>query len=516
MSWLDTWPHEFRDLMISVKDAMRLESLFLEQEISGLSGARTFRVSSDSRGGIGNPAVVKVDTTAGIHSEIERMKEASTQFKMTPAVWGSPITHGNMACIVMSVALEGQGKSLRDSFSRLQPDQVVKVIRQLFDGAVQIANRNIKQSAQNVFAAYQLREDGFVRELRAAGDTPFTLYDWWIRAAARSKTGKNSQTFIHGDLHGGNVLVNKDQVEFGNSVRLLDFGTAGMGHAFRDIAKLERDLWLFVDEVKSGDVEARCQMIEEGLRDQARISNDAIARAVRGIETLRKIAEDLMKAPTAYEYTAALMVQFMFAAIDTTHEKKLRSAALKQAQALKLKLEDLEPRLQPSIEEIRFRTREDLAWRFAYSFLRLDQLPSGGWSRTLPMWMEAIWEGEHGTVFRSPDMKEKGGADSTGYAVSLQTQFWRKVFSETGAKQSHSAPLAVRLGALLNLNLVLIEGARSIDRRVGPSRGIDVGVPGRGKLPPVKVRHSLVGLLSLLNAKTIDPGAYRAHEADKI
>ena len=180
-------------------------------------------------------------------------------------------------------------------------------------------------------------------------------------------------------MHGGNIIIDMNRIADGGAVTLLDFGLTGMGHAYRDVAKLERDLWLFVnDDVSPVGVEDRCREIAAELgKGGTHVGNDRIARAVRGIQTLREIAEQKIEAfsrqgeANHFEYTAALLVQFMFAACSSSQPIELRKAALERARCLRKELENLEPQLKPSEQEIDFRAREDRAWRFAYSFLHL-------------------------------------------------------------------------------------------------------------------------------------------------
>lgn len=509
MPWIEKWPEEYRPLLRDVAETLKFNSIHLDAEISGLSGARTFRAKVDTGAGIGNPVVVKIGTRGQIDDEKSKLGDAATHFNMTADVRNEQIESGNLACIVMSVALEGRGRSLRSCFSDLSAYQVGFVIDQLFQSAVQIGNRNIDQSGISVFAAYQLQEDGFVRELRAAGDGPFTLYDWWIRAVevCRDRPERSLMSLIHGDLHGGNVLVDAQRVGTSHAICLLDFGLTCMGHAYRDIAKLERDIWLFVDEVQDETVEIRCNEIDAALKpDAVPPTSEPILRAVSGIKTLRLIAEQSIgRNPpnsdlTKEEYLAALMAQFMFAARNSTLRIERRRAALARAHAIRSELERRYSHLRPSDDERRFREMEDRAWRVAYSFLRLDQLPSGAWARSLPLWMEAIWEGEPGTVLRSPDMKINGGVDSTGYAVSVLTRFWSLVFP-TSQPHAHTPK---ELTDMLTDNTVVKRCMKNLESRTGGEGGIDVAVPGRG-ITKVKLRHSLVGVLTMLKCMKSDP-----------
>lgn len=60
--------------------------------------------------------------------------------------------------------------------------------------------------------------------------------------------------------------------------------------------------------------------------------------------------------------------------------------------------------------------------KFAYLFLRLDQLPSGGWSRSLADWMDEIWAGDD-TVQRDSLIPIEGGIESTTFLCDLYLRF---------------------------------------------------------------------------------------------
>jgi hypothetical protein len=68
----------------------------------------------------------------------------------------------------------------------------------------------------------------------------------------------------------------------------------------------------------------------------------------------------------------------------------------------------------------------NILWRVAYAFLRLDQLPSGGWAKSLPAWLEALLEGPDDTVI-PPETRTKGGTDLTGRAFLTYLRFLRRL-----------------------------------------------------------------------------------------
>src|SRR5260370_13485926 len=71
--------------------------------------------------------------------------------------------------------------------------------------------------------------------------------------------------------------------------------------------------------------------------------------------------------------------------------------------------------------------RLQVAWRTAYAFLRLDQLPSGGWGKTLAAWMEQIWKDDYGSISHNPQIRIVGGTDLTTYAFYYYFLFLEKV-----------------------------------------------------------------------------------------
>jgi SAM-dependent methyltransferase len=117
--------------------------------------------------------------------------------------------------------------------------------------------------------------------------------------------------------------------------------------------------------------------------------------------------------------------------------------------------------------------RAEVLWKLAYAFLRLDQLPSGGWSRSLPEWMEALWEGDGGSITRHPEMRVTGGTDLTCYSAYHVAQFLR---AHQGSEQ---------LDAIDQAHLVLAA-------KIGDGKGIEF--TSQAPRPP-HIRHTLMGLL---------------------
>lgn len=121
--------------------------------------------------------------------------------------------------------------------------------------------------------------------------------------------------------------------------------------------------------------------------------------------------------------------------------------------------------------------------RLAYVFLRLDQLPTGGWGKTLPQWMEAIWEGDAGTITRSSEMREHGGTDFSCASYESYIQFIRNA----------------GVGALVDGNEVDQHFLKSLQRRIDHDRGMNAGVEGRTVKPKYNIRHAAMAVNALIS-----------------
>lgn len=499
------WPDDLLAVVSEVQQKLGVDSLYYEEEISGLGGARTFRARTDMQEGIGQRVVLKIGAHAQISDEQRRYHQAKIHFGTQPALQDFAEQGNSLSWLAMSVALDGLGDTLRRRFDNLSEKEIETVIDALFKKGIRLYDKTVFNKARSAFNQYSLHPS-LVPKLREIDDGPYTLFDWWEHAAV-SDEQRSTEAYIHGDLHCGNVLVdgNGDSIK----ISLIDFGLSGMGHAYRDLAKLERDLCLFVASARDHSVSARLKAIDSQLQgtQPASGSKDAdVERAVRAIRQIRELAQGFSQVSGGnrwkHEYDVALIAQFMFAAGNRNISEAKRRAALEHAYALRKGLIELSPKLEPKADVVRERELEDQAWKVAYSLLRLDQLPRGGWSRSLPQWMDFLWEGEHGTVFRSPAMKDDGGIDSAGYAVQLLSRF---------ASWVNCAELVSPAGTRDALKACAI----GLQNRVGPHGGLDEGTTSRGyPPPPKKIRHTLVALLVHLNCKRLGIPGFEGVVAD--
>ena len=124
-------------------------------------------------------------------------------------------------------------------------------------------------------------------------------------------------------------------------------------------------------------------------------------------------------------------------------------------------------------------------WRLAYAVLRLDQVPSGGWGKTLANWMEQIWEGDNGTIGRNPKMRKEGGTDLTTYAFYSYCQFLDRLF------------LPGQMALLLQVNGVANRVYDNFKGKVN-FEGAVGGKQTRSDAPDVRIRHTLMGLITFL------------------
>lgn len=130
--------------------------------------------------------------------------------------------------------------------------------------------------------------------------------------------------------------------------------------------------------------------------------------------------------------------------------------------------------------------RLQVLWRLAYAFLRLDQLPTGGWGKGLYSWMEALWKGDRGTIDRTVDTRTKGGTDLTTYTFYYYYLFLSKILPPA------------QVARLLEKNETAHRVYKDFQEKRIDYRG-GVGLRTRdGEVPDVRVRHTLMGFITLL------------------
>ena len=152
------------------------------------------------------------------------------------------------------------------------------------------------------------------------------------------------------------------------------------------------------------------------------------------------------------------------------------------------RLASSEPELHVIRTPSELQRRDHALWRFAYTFLRLDQLPSGGWGKSLPGWMEAIWKGDAGTITRPAEMRTLGGTDFTCGAFSNYVQCIER-FPGHGGVHAVAPDDLVASGLSSNLR-----------NRVDHGGSVTaVGVQGRRVPGRVNLRHTAMAMIGFLH-----------------
>ena len=274
---------------------------------------------------------------------------------------------------------------------------------------------------------------------------------------------------------------------------MIDFGQTGPSHVMRDIAKFEREIRLFLYMHDSQDLLKDYRDLDEALclekSHEKRTGNLRLQKACRAIEALHKLASESLSGGSdwRFEYYSALLAQFIFSAGNPRIGLEVRKIALDTALDLRAKLDKEFGFIVSMDEEIHAQKRRGALWRTAYAFFRLDQLPSGGWSKTLPKWMEALWEGDAGEIERNRGMRNIGGTDLTCYAFYQYCTFLNSVSPELALKFRRQ-------------NLVADSFRKNLKERIGFQGGIGVGGAGRGssEAVPIRIRHTVMAVIGFL------------------
>jgi SAM-dependent methyltransferase len=473
-----------------VQECPSFTSILKVKDLSGRSGAQTFLVQPQSVDGTPLAAILKIGPAAIIKKDLdglERIKHLVryANYKLADV----------MECDVRAVLLQLAGGQNCRSFeeyyldSGTTPDSLSKCVARLFDGILRVDTRNL-QRRTNPFAQYTFHApDRQSRALRDLGDRLPTSIRWWERASSKSHGFEAHTMLCHGDLHRKNILV------CGQDAFVIDFGLLGAGHAPRDFAKLERDILLFLYPVESEDYNAQADFLPKADFDTEQHHGRGvfIHKAQAGIEAIRTASRPLINNNTwLFQYEIALLAQMIFAATDEGLGRKIRVLALTYARILQERLEKQHADLKMLELDRRNAYRKDALWRFAYAFLRLDQLPSGGWGKSLPGWFEALVEGDNNSISRSPETRTKGGTDLTVYGFIEYLRFQARLSNLTGVT------LSERIKTLHTDSFSAVTDGvwGNLKKRIGWDGGIDTG-HGRAQDSP-SVRHTTIGLIGFL------------------
>jgi hypothetical protein len=428
LEWLRPWPIEYQELTKTICEQFDYDALHLIEDVSG-KGGRTFLAAPEGKHGIPCGLALKFGEIAQLRDELSKAEEAVNHFSQCNYVRQLIKSSGGLGCIVMELAGSGTPKTFAAFFRSSSAIEIEALIEKLFTSTLRAPYLNVLQTPKNACACHildnleQLRRDLLSLRPRAA-----VLFDWWLEVSKRDRSS-SCMAFCHGDLHGKNIIVT--QTQGGWEPRIIDFGRTGQRHIFYNYAKLERDIALRIFISTSRNPTDEIQRLYPKLPDASSIApqDTQFLKVIGAIETIRKIAREVAL-PGAVdwnkEYLTAVFAQFLFAAAnpqadfgqqDNKQTELLRKAALKVCEVLR-------PTIQPTLGtsgRVGFDpstvVREQVLWRLACAFLRLDQLPWGGWSRTLASWMEAIWEGDKGMTPKNPNMHTQGGADQTSLAL---------------------------------------------------------------------------------------------------
>jgi SAM-dependent methyltransferase len=476
-AWLATWPEEYWDVLRALAGSLDYSGLQIRQTLSGRGGAQTYLVqpSGDS---LPNRIIVKLGSEEVLKGDEAGTKLASTLLGHAHHGIKTVTDHGRTG-IAMVLVGDGEGIHFDEFYERSSTADITRLIERLFGRALRRPEHAPRRTDESVFSM-TLFDVEVARGLRHCKDEVPGFGAWWRHA--RDVYRQGSYTLLsHGDLHSGNILVTVDGVP-----QVIDFGTLRPSHhIMRDPAKFEREIrLLLLRQLPRLDPNA----LEDALAGVSSASDPRVIKAVEAIHAIRRVAE--MLPPIAgdwkFEYKAALLAQFLFAVANQNLLEDVRRTMLAWAIGTRAQLERMMPSLALSDDDVLNERREFLLSRLAYAWFRLDQLPSGGWGRSLAGWMEEIWRGDDDRILRNPEMRTRGGTDYTAYAFHHYHRLLRRYLT---------APLARHV---LQANGVATAVRQNIAARIGYRGGIGVELVGRAEGPAVRIRHTLMGLLTFL------------------
>lgn len=503
---MDKFPIEYHGCLDKLKVKLQLEEAPNATLLSGISGSNIFLFKGKKNGGSFQPLFIKCGPSESIRSDLERSKEAFANFLLTDyRIESVGCGAYSSYSITMGKVDVNDIQTFEEFYKSHSPEEIVGLLRELFEGTLRKKNLN-KEKGENIFAYYDL-PNGIVLEpeLRLAKrkypDSPSLLF--WFKQAAGLWPHASTCIFSHGGIHRRNVIVS------GSTPYMVSFEHSGMLPVMYDIAKMIREIHLFLYLKGSKKPEEDSKKLDEVyFLDKSSTpdykDNSELGKAVRAIQYLLQLAEKSVDFKRddywKEELNGALLAEFLFAAGDKNNpDLRVRRIAYRKADELRnwfeCKNENFAQKINEKISEQRRaldNERKNVLWKIAYLFLRLDQIPEGGWGKTLVDWMEAIWEGDDGGILRDPVMRKHGDTDSTCCAINLLQAFLKnKVAMEYKQK--------TQLRRILEKSQALIDIKNSLKYQMAPDGGMGGGYSGKGgERYPIRIRHTAAGAIAFL------------------
>lgn len=236
----------------------------------GLSGAKVFRITvRDERGSVRAVFIAKLGLTEKIAQESAAYQQVQllAMNAFTPLVCKLDRGLKDHSAVFYAIA-EGYGRTLFDLISK-NPDVAPKVIGNLHDALgrwidakflVKVPIREIRR---------RVLSDEKLAELRKTTDLPFVDEIERVEVAVY-------QSCVHGDLHGGNILVSNQDIPV-----IIDFGDVGNGFACMDPTTLEMSLFFHPDSRRLGIYEKLEPLISHWPDIDRYLENNALAEAIK-------------------------------------------------------------------------------------------------------------------------------------------------------------------------------------------------------------------------------------------
>ncbi|MEZ4866654.1 MAG: phosphotransferase [Caldilineaceae bacterium] len=185
---------------------------------------------------------------------------------------------------------------------------------------------------------YARIEEELVADLMAILTRPLPNPIAWVREWGRHSTIPSArQAVTHGDLHGDNLFVE------GGRAWIIDFERTGPGHALRDFAELEVDIFArLIDQgVSWPDLQQLALLLAEPQKPGAIFQTGAmlhdqhdIQKAIAVIGGIRQMAHTTVRYSDQREYLWAMLFDAIFVASVQSMNKTQRLRALLYAGAL--------------------------------------------------------------------------------------------------------------------------------------------------------------------------------------